>query len=100
VNFFVAWGHEIIAARPFPEDDEKHLSVTYPQSIRKRISWLEVDVDCVAVGSAIASHLAYYWQQEMLDQTDVRDRYRAIVMDKVGSDILLYEDEMELDGDI
>jgi hypothetical protein len=36
VNFFVGWGHEIIAARPFPEDDEQHLSADYPQSIRKR----------------------------------------------------------------
>jgi hypothetical protein len=36
VNFFVAWGHEIISARPFPEDDEQHLSADYPQSIRKR----------------------------------------------------------------
>jgi hypothetical protein len=36
INFFVAWGHEIIAARPFPEDDEQHLSVTYPKQIKKR----------------------------------------------------------------
>lgn len=36
INFFAAWGHEIIAARPFPEDDEQHLSADYPQSIRKR----------------------------------------------------------------
>src|SRR5579859_308406 len=36
INFFVSWGHEIIAARPFPEDDEQHLSADYPKSIRKR----------------------------------------------------------------
>lgn len=36
INFFAAWGHEIIAARPFPEDDEQHLSADYPKQIKKR----------------------------------------------------------------
>jgi hypothetical protein len=37
VNFFAAWGHEIISARPIPEDDELHLSSTYPKTIKKRL---------------------------------------------------------------
>jgi hypothetical protein len=47
--------------------------------------------DCVAVGSAMVSHLAYYWQGEMVNQTDVLDRYRALVVDKIGSDLIVYE---------
>jgi hypothetical protein len=43
VNFFVAWGREIISARPFPEDDEQHLSADYPKSIRKRTFLLMVE---------------------------------------------------------
>ena len=37
INFFAAWGHELIAARPFPGDDEQHLAVEYPKTLRKRI---------------------------------------------------------------
>jgi hypothetical protein len=36
INFFAAWGHEIIAARPVPEDDEQHFSADHPARIRKR----------------------------------------------------------------
>jgi hypothetical protein len=39
----------------------------------------------------MAAHLAYYWQAEMLNYTDVLDRYRSLVIDKVGSDLLVYE---------
>ena len=38
INFFVAWGHEFIAARPVPADDEQHFSANYPSQIRKRMS--------------------------------------------------------------
>src|SRR5204863_2856763 len=47
VNFFAAWGHEIIAARPIPPDDEQHLSADHPKAIRKRkpnFNWFGVDV--------------------------------------------------------
>jgi|SRR5579862_2505175 len=38
INFFAAWGHEIIEARPVPEDDEQHFSANHPQYLRKRNS--------------------------------------------------------------
>lgn len=46
--------------------------------------------DCVAVGSALVAHLSYYWQKEVLALTDVLDRYKALVIDRVGDDLLLY----------
>ena len=49
-------------------------------------------VDCVAVGSALVAHFSYYWQNEIGDRTDVLDRYKALVIDRVGSDLLQYYD--------
>lgn len=40
INFFAAWGHEIISARPMGEIDEERLSGEYPSQIRKRIHYL------------------------------------------------------------
>jgi hypothetical protein len=96
VNFFAAWGHEIISARPIPEDDEQHLSATYPKSIKKRIPHHPflaelTGLDCVALGSALAAHLSYYWQKDVVNRTDVLDRYKALVIDRIGSDLLLYD---------
>ena len=92
INFFAAYGHEIISARPIPEDDEQHLSSNYPKSIRKRTlpSLTTLTIDCVSIGSALVSHFSYYWQQEIGDRTDVLDRYKALVMDRVGHDLLQY----------
>src|SRR5271156_4159440 len=92
MNFFAAWGHEIIAARPIPEDDEIHLTADYPASVRKRdlTSNLSLMVDCVAVGSALVAHLSYSWQEEVVDRTDVFDRYKALVVDTFGNDLLTY----------
>ena len=94
MNFFVAWGHEIIAARPFPPDDEQHLSVDVPKSIRKRnlpaLYGLRLTIDCVVVGSALVAHLSYYWQSDVVTLTDVLDRYKALVVDKIGNDLLSY----------
>ena len=52
---------------------------------------LPLIVDCVAVGSALVAHLAYYWQAKVLEQTDVLDRYKSLVIEKVGGDLLLYD---------
>jgi hypothetical protein len=38
INFFAVWGHEIIEARPVPEDDEQHFSCNHPEYLRKRMS--------------------------------------------------------------
>ena len=48
-------------------------------------------LDCVAVGSALVSHLSYYWQGNVVNSTDVLDRYKALVMDRVGGDLLVYD---------
>jgi hypothetical protein len=52
---------------------------------------VEVDLDCVAVGSALTSHLSYYWQSDVVNATDVLDRYKALVIDRVGGDLLMYD---------
>src|SRR5271170_65872 len=96
INFFVTWGRDIIAARPIAKDDEQHLSSDYPKSIRKRTPPIlprcalgqRLMVDCVAVGSALVAHFSYYWQNEIGNRTDVLDRYKALVIDRVGSDLL------------
>lgn len=49
-------------------------------------------VDCVAVGSALVAHFSYYWQNEIGNRTDVLDRYKALVIDRAGSDLLQYYD--------
>ena len=49
-------------------------------------------VDCVAVGSALVAHFSYYWQVEIGERTDVLDRYKALVTDRVGIDLLMYYD--------
>jgi hypothetical protein len=36
INFFAAWGWELIGARPVPRDDEQHLSYEHPKALRKR----------------------------------------------------------------
>ena len=82
INFFIAWGHEFIDARPIPRDDEQHLSSNYPRRVRKH---------CVALGSALASHLAYFWQAEVINSTDVLERYKAFAIEKFGNDLLLYD---------
>lgn len=97
INFFVTWGRDIIAARPIAKDDEQHLSSNYPKSIRKRTRpscpGQNTDaVDCVAVGSALAAHFSYYWQNEVGNRTDVLDRYKALVIDRVGNDLLQFYD--------
>jgi len=53
---------------------------------------LRMTVDCVAVGSALVAHFSYYWQAEIVNRTDVLDRYKALVIDRVGSDLLPYYD--------
>lgn len=47
--------------------------------------------DCVAIGSALASHLSYYWQSNVVNSTDVLDRYKALVIDRAGADLLNYD---------
>ena len=49
-------------------------------------------IDCVAVGSALVAHFSYYWQNEIRNRTDVLDRYKALVIDRLGSDLLPYYD--------
>ena len=48
-------------------------------------------VDCVALGSALAAHFHYSWQLEIREITDVLDRYKALVIEKVGADLLQYD---------
>ena len=94
INFFAAWGHEIIAARPVPEDDEQHFSANHPKYLRKRFRLPDVlvlIVDCVAVGSALVSHFSYYWQSQVEGLTDVLDRYKALVIDRLDGDLILYD---------
>lgn len=43
------------------------------------------------MGSALAAHLSYYWQSHVVNATDVLDRYKALVIDRVGGDLLLYD---------
>jgi hypothetical protein len=47
--------------------------------------------DCVAVGSALASHFSYYWQNQVGNFTDIRERYRALVVDRLGGDLIEYD---------
>ena len=51
---------------------------------------MDLTVDCVAVGSALAAHLSYFWQAELVNLTDCRERYRAIVIERFGGDLLGY----------
>lgn len=48
-------------------------------------------IDCVALGSALAAHFHYAWQSEIRHITDVLDRYKALVIEKVGGDLLPYD---------
>src|SRR5271169_6759147 len=48
-------------------------------------------LDCVAVGSALAAHFSYYWQRDIAIRTDVLDRYRAIVQDRLDGNLIMYE---------
>ena len=45
----------------------------------------------MAVGSALTAHLSYYWQGYLVNGTDVLDRYKALVIDRVGGDLLVYD---------
>src|SRR5579862_1960720 len=47
--------------------------------------------DCVAVGSALVSHFSYYWQNQVGNYTDIRDRYRALAADRLGGDFIMYD---------
>ena len=92
INLFAGWGHELTAARPIGKYDEDRLSMEYPRQIGKRMSCMRylLILDCVAIGSALAAHYHYAWQSELAGVTDVLDRYRALVIEKIGSDLLLY----------
>jgi hypothetical protein len=48
-------------------------------------------IDSVAVGSALVAHLSYFWQADLISRTDVLDRYKSLVMDTVGRDLLVYD---------
>lgn len=52
---------------------------------------LVLTIDCVAVGSALVSHFSYYWQSQVEILTDVLDRYKALVIDRVDGDLILYD---------
>jgi len=54
-------------------------------------SWKLTGLDCAALGSALVAHLSYYWQADLVNRTDVLDRYKALVIDRVGGDLLLYD---------
>ena len=47
--------------------------------------------DCVAVGSALVSHFSYYWQSQILNRSDVLDRYRAVVIDQIDDNLIMYD---------
>jgi hypothetical protein len=92
INLFVGWGHEINSARPIGKRDEDQLSRDYPRQIGKRITCVRyrLILDCVALGGALAAHFQYAWQPGLLDVTDVLDRYKALVIEKMGPDLLSY----------
>lgn len=94
INLFAGWGHEIEAAKPIGSRDEDHLSGHYPKAIKKRMTIIlaTLMVDCVALGSALAAHLHYAWQPEVGEITDVLDRYKALVVEKLGADLLPYDE--------
>lgn len=39
------------------------------------------------------AHLGYYTQAEIYWRTDVLDRYKALVIEKIGGDLLLYDNQ-------
>ena len=92
INLFAGWGHEINSARPIGKYDEDQLSKDLPRQIGKRITCVRyrLILDCVALGSALAAHFHYAWQPELPDVTDVLDRYKALVIEKIGPDLLSY----------
>ena len=92
INLFAGWGHEINLARPIGKYDEDQLSKYLPRQTGKRITCVRyrLILDCVALGSALAAHFHYAWQPELPDVTDILDRYKALVIEKIGPDLLSY----------
>jgi hypothetical protein len=80
-----------ISPQTIPNPSE---NVPHPQPPPHRLCVLcqRLMVDCVAVGSALVAHFSYYWQNEIGNRTDVLDRYKALVIDRAGSDLLQYYD--------
>ncbi|KAI9672502.1 MAG: hypothetical protein M1817_003268 [Caeruleum heppii] len=77
INLIAIWGDDIVQNRPFPEDDERFLTVDLPKRLGRH---------SIVDGNAISAHYSFRHQIRHgrgLDWTDVLDRYRAYAEEMV-----------------